>query len=250
MADLINKLKWIKTYGTRIDVLRTLCLNFKKLPFKQAIHIPIILGKGIRLKNISGNIIIDSERVYSGMVTYGIYNTVVDHNSYIGILDIVGTLIIKGMVTFHTGVKIVVRKNAVLIFNGENTIGHSTLVCCAKKILLGIYSTVSWNCQIYDTNFHFFMDISKKTVKPRNSQVIIGNYVFCGNGSNITKGAIIPDGCVISNFSVVNKDFTSDGTNLLLAGNPAKIIKKGYKFIIGNTIRDNKPEQEYAKILD
>jgi len=247
---MIHQLKWFKTYYKRIDYIRTLYINFKMLPLKQAIHFPIILGHGVRFKKMSGNIILNVKHLSPGIITFAIYNTVVDHNSYIGFFDIAGTIIFKGKVKFHTGAKVVTKKNAILTFEGENTLGHLSVICCAKKISFGYFVTISWNCQIYDTNFHFFEDTESKTIKPRSSYVILGDYVFCGNGSNICKNSIIPKGCVISNFSIINKDFTSEGEFLLIAGNPATVIKKGYRCIYGKSLLDNSIENFYAKSLE
>lgn len=55
--------------------------------------------------------------------------------------------------------------------------------------------------------------------------VYIGNHVWVGEHCYIMKRAKIPDNSVIGAMSVVTKEF--EEKNVLIAGNPAKICKKG-----------------------
>ena len=41
-------------------------------------------------------------------------------------------------------------------------------------------------------------------------------------------GTVTPNYCVVASNSVVNKDYTPLGNNILLGGIPAKLIKKNY----------------------
>ena len=66
----------------------------------------------------------------------------------------------------------------------------------------------------------------------------IGNDVFVGNGSTISKGTIIPNGCVISCISKVSGDFTKHGEHLLISGNPATVVKTGIGITNGWYLRE------------
>lgn len=55
-------------------------------------------------------------------------------------------------------------------------------------------------------------------------KIIIGNNVWVGTNAIILPSVIIGDNCIIGAGSVVTKSFPE--SNLIIAGNPAKIIKK------------------------
>lgn len=66
---------------------------------------------------------------------------------------------------------------------------------------------------------HDFEDLSK----PKHSEPIkIGNNVWIGANSTILPGVTIGSNCVIGAGTVVTKSFPED--NLIIAGNPAKVI--------------------------
>lgn len=58
--------------------------------------------------------------------------------------------------------------------------------------------------------------------------VLIGDHCWIGQGATFTKNAIIPANTVVGLQSVVTKSFREEFT--ALAGNPAKVIKKGVKW--------------------
>lgn len=69
--------------------------------------------------------------------------------------------------------------------------------------------------------------MSSGEIYPKKKKVFIGDKVFIGNHVNIGKGTKIPNGSVISSWSKVFGSFTRKGENLLIAGNPAKVVDTG-----------------------
>lgn len=65
------------------------------------------------------------------------------------------------------------------------------------------------------------LDFDRKSIECR--PIVIGSNVWIGANSIILPGVNIQDNCVIAAGSVVTKTFV--GESLLLAGNPAKVIK-------------------------
>lgn len=81
---------------------------------------------------------------------------------------------------------------------------------------------ISWECQFLDEDFHELNYEGQENQKARNIRV--GNHVWIGSRVTVLKGAVIPNGCVVAANTVVNKEFTEE--NCLLAGNPAKVVKR------------------------
>ena len=70
--------------------------------------------------------------------------------------------------------------------------------------------------------------IGSEKIYKRKKPVFIGDNVFAGNRVTIGKGTVIPNGSVISCCSKISGDFSSEGANLLIVGNPGKVVSKGF----------------------
>ena len=93
---------------------------------------------------------------------------------------------------------------------------------------------LAWECQVIDTSFHYIESTDNSfDVKPLTQPVIIGDRVWIGNRTTISKGSVIPDDNIVASNSLVNKDFSLIGSFNMLAGIPAKVIKKGINRIRG-----------------
>lgn len=239
-------LRIIKNSFWKINWIKTFWFNFKILPFLKAIKCPVLIAYNVKIKNI-GNVKFEKD-IYSGMVSIGVERIDAFETNHIPtIFNNKGTFQISGRVKMHPGVSLMIQRNASLSTGNHVGFGANTKVVCCKSITIGDDVRMSWNCQLFDTDFHFLYNIEKNKHYKRLKDIIIGNNVFIGNGCTIGKGTIIPNGCVISCISKVSGDYTIEGENLLLAGNPAKIIKKGVN--MGNSWFPE-VENEIAKIMN
>ena len=121
---------------------------------------------------------------------------------------------------------------------GDNCyIGHHTHIRSARNIRIGNNVLISHGCNIIDTNAHeenhleraqTYLDIlslghPKKDYNVRTASIVIENYAWLSYNVSVLKGVRIGEGAIIAAGSVVTRDvppFT------LVAGNPAKVIKK------------------------
>ncbi len=110
---------------------------------------------------------------------------------------------------------------------GKNiTVGKNVFInaCCKFQDQGGI--TIGDNCFIghnvtLATLNHDINPNNRATMHPK--KITIGNNVWIGSDSTILPGIIIEDGAIIGAGSVVTKNVSK---NTIVAGNPAKIIKK------------------------
>ena len=225
-------LSMMKTFFWNINWIKTLWFNFKALPFGQAIKIPFLVSHNTKIKSV-GKIIL-SKNVHTGMVSIGVIRIGdFETNGEKTVFNNMGTFSVAGNMKIHPGMKLVVRQGAELVVGERVGFGGNSKVVCHKAITIGDDFRMSWNSQIFDTDFHFLYNIEKDKHYPRLKPVTIGNNVFVGNGTTIGKGTTLPDGCVVSCISKVSGDFTAEGKNLLISGNPAKVLMKGVE--MGNS---------------
>lgn len=108
-----------------------------------------------------------------------------------------------------------------------NNVGISGATIYARKgISIGDNTLIGGNVKIFDNDFHPIevearnLDKKEKIV---TREVKIGKDCFIGANSLILKGSEIGDGSVVGAGSVIVGKFPS---NVIIAGNPAKVIKK------------------------
>lgn len=224
--DEKESLRVIKNSFWSINWIKTLWMNFSVLPFKQAIKCPFIISYNAKIKNI-GKIIFPSH-IYPGMVSIGVIKiSAFETNQIPTIFNNRGTFKFGGRVKFHPGTVVAIVNNATLEVGNHVGLGANTKLVCRKSITIGNDVRCSWNSQILDSDFHFLYNIEKDKFYSRTKEISIGDNVFIGNGCTVGKGTVIPNGSVVSCISKVSGDYSKEGENLLLMGNPAKVIKKG-----------------------
>ncbi|MYL20116.1 hypothetical protein GLW04_09485 [Halobacillus litoralis] len=94
-----------------------------------------------------------------------------------------------------------------------------------KNIVIGRDCMLSNSIDVRTTDAHSVIDAETGERKNMAKDVHIGHHVWISAGSLISKGAKVPDNCIIGGRSVVTKEFTE--MNCTIAGAPAKIVKTG-----------------------
>jgi len=211
-------LKFLK----RISI-RSLYFNLKYLPFKQAIHLPILISRKVYLRRMSGKIKLDCP-ISSGLVRLGFGDIgIFDDKVSRTIWDVSGTVVFKGRTEIGHGSKIAVGSNGVLILGENFSISAETSIVAYSRVQFGKDCLLSWDVLIMDTDLHSIRNDKGEVVNP-TKPIIIGDNVWIGSRSMILKGVQIPNNCVIGANSMVNK--TLDIGNGVYAGNPVKLIKE------------------------
>lgn len=123
-----------------------------------------------------------------------------------------------------------------LVIHSDVYIGDDTLISCTESIEIGSMTMIAHGVQIFDNDSHplnsqqreldyLIITNQKSGDRPKinTSPIKIGNNVWIGFNSIITKGVSIGDRSIVAAGSVVTKDVPA---NTLVAGNPAKIIRE------------------------
>jgi acetyltransferase-like isoleucine patch superfamily enzyme len=127
-------------------------------------------------------------------------------------------LIINGIFNAAPGVIITIKENSTIEINGNVIIGSNSKIICCENIKIGDGTFISWDVEIRDSDIHSITRDNFCKSKP----IEIGNNVWVGCRSIISKGVKIGNGAVIAAGAVVTKDVPE---NCIVAGVPAKIIR-------------------------
>lgn len=108
------------------------------------------------------------------------------------------------------------------IFVGEKTFINNNAVIIAEqsKIRIGANCLIGANFHCVSSDFHG-LDPKKRECYV-SADVVISDNIFIGNNVSILKGVHVGSGSTIAAGAVVTKSFPE---NVLIGGNPAKIIK-------------------------
>ena len=213
-----------RTIKILLSIPKTIYFNFRYLPIRRALKLPIWLAPNVRVKNMyKGGIDGDLNKI--GMIHIGYHEAdAVDVYSAHTILDV------------HKGCK--------LVFDGDAHIGHGALLCvkeegslklgkhfaisgttkivCSKNIEIGNDVQFSWDTLVMDSDAHHIIGTNGVPME-NTSPIKIGNHVWIAANCMILKGAVISDNCVVGACSLVTKGKFSE--NQIIVGSPAKCIK-------------------------
>ena len=205
---------------------KTIYFCFKYLPFNQAIKLPIVISKNVKILTLKGSVDIKSNNIKFGMIRIGFGSVGIFDRTYSRTMwQNSGKVVFEGTASIGHGSRLSINKNGVLIFKNNFCITAESHIICSKRIEFGEDVLMSWQCLIMDTDFHKIYDMSEGGgQKNIDKNIKIGNHVWIGCRNTILKGVEIPDNCVIAANSNVVKSIKENST--IIAGNPAKIVDK------------------------
>ena len=114
--------------------------------------------------------------------------------------------------------------NLVKIGKDSHISGLTHLACIEGcNIIIGEKCLFSSDVTFRTGDSHSILDLDGIRINP-SLDIEIGNHVWIGNKTIITKGVNIAKNCILATGSVVTKKF--DDSNVIIGGVPAKIIKR------------------------
>ena len=240
-----------------LNIIATLLVNFKLLPFSIAIKLPILIYGKVYIHWLKGKIIIDSNDIYRGMIKLGRNNDFfkgIDNSSFINLAPN-SLIIFKGPCSISNNYIIRVASNAKLILGEYTFFGASTKFICTEYITIGKYTRTAFESQFIDSNFHYILNEEKRVIERREGKIIVGDFVWIGNRTSINKGTILPNYTIVCANSLTNKDYTPIvEEKTMIGGSPAKPICKKLKRIystkiekeISDYFKENPTKSQYS----
>lgn len=201
----------------------TIYVNFRCLPFKTAMKLPIFIGYRTHIDHLSRNISFGCEPT-TFMVRIGWGGTEgreQGKKNYL-LLNEDASIIFKGRCTMSSGVSLILDLGTLEIGN-DFFCNKNCTISCNDKITIGDHVLFGWNVEVLDSDNHKVIHNNKDRVCDHGS-IRIGDHVWIAAFSHILKNSSIPDGSVVAYHSIVTKSFK--GEKLLLGGYPAKVIEE------------------------
>lgn len=198
---------------------KSLYVCLRLCSFPDALKLPILVSHKTKLGSLSGRVSFSKPKTGGVRIGFGSVETF-DFAYQRTILHITGYIHFHGKAKIGKGSKISVEGELTLGENFHISAGGTLL--CRKEINIGNNALMAWDSLITDADHHHLLNQHGDIINPA-STVKIGNHVWIGARTMILKGSEVGDDCVIGAQSLVTGSFTEN--RVLIAGNPAKIVK-------------------------
>lgn len=208
-----------------LAIPRSIYLNLRMLPIKQACRLPIIASHRTAFDNLGGSITINVSNPKIGLLKIGFSTYQQTHfRTDSTRLNLRGSIIINGESDIGAGAAIEVAEGGVLTLDDRTHIGPRSLIICHKAITFGPSTRCSWCCTLMDTDQHRLIDAAGRCCN-EDRPIVFKDHVWIGCHATIAKGVHLPSFTTIGSGSVVHGRFEEERT--VVAGNPAQVVKHG-----------------------
>lgn len=216
-----------------INLWRTIYFNFRTLPFRKAVKIPVFIYGKIRFYMLNGRVIFKDCDISRGMIKIGKNSDCFSLDNGTGFISLASgnsCLIFRGKAKI--GVNPIIRSvGGKIDFGNEAFFGSNIkIVANGADVIIGAHCRIAFETNIVNSGFHYVYNSSKKCYANCNRTITIGAYNWIGNRTSISAGAKTKDHTIICSNSLVGKDYSKiEEEYPMLAGIPAKYIASGMK---------------------
>ncbi len=223
----------------KLNVFKTLYFNFKVLPFYKAIRLPFHFYGKVIFENLTGKFTITTPTVHFGMIVFGVKDEIAIALTMPTQIYNSGTIEFNGNALFERGIKIMVWNDATLIFGKTFSLGSLSRIIVFRRMRFGNEVLISWECQFFDSDFHFIKTNENK-IKDNCGDVNIEDGVWIGTRATVLKNTVLPKNTIVGANSLCSGNYSEKyGEGILLSGIPAKLAKKDIEYL-----KDKKQELE------
>ncbi len=200
--------------------------NFHYLPFKQACKLPIVLYKP-KLMKCKGNVVIESDNIKPAMIRLGFMNVSLFPNSGIVWENHGGKVVFLGKAIIGNASAISIGKTGNIVFGNLFFASCGLKMTSYHRVIFGSNVRFGWDAIVMDTSFHKVKNMSNQQVGKGYGTIICGKNNWLGARCLILPGVKTPDYCIFGAGSILNKDYSSNPTHILMAGNPLTVKRIG-----------------------
>lgn len=202
---------------------KNIYFNFKNLPLKQAVKLPIILNKGKIINR--GELKIEGP-ISFGMIRLGFFTVSLYPDSGC-LIENKGKIIFQGDAHIGNAAAISVGESGTLII-GKDLISTTSLkIACYDKITLSKDVHVGWDVKITDTDFHAITRPDGRKTKGYGP-IFIGEGAWLASGVKIYKKVTIPPFCIVGADTIVHRSPDCEEKTIITSSGDG-----GYKYAKG-----------------
>lgn len=231
---MLDKIKLLWT--GRFSLFKTLWLNFRLFPLKTAMRMPLAVSARVKIRGCKRGTVELRGPVHTFMISLGFGGSpdLTDYNPKSSVLELDGDsrLVFCGKAHFAPHFSVLVKNGSTLTIGKGFSCNNGCKLSCVCGITFGENCLLGGDVVVRDSDGHWIYSRSGEddtwTQHPNQSPVVIGDHVWICNKSDVLKGVTIGNDCVVSYGSLVVKSFA--GSNLLLGGSPAKILKENIRW--------------------
>lgn len=186
-----------------INFIYSLYFNFRYLPFKQAVNLPIWITTNFRVHGLKRGQLILCKPIHRS-VMFGCWGS-------LGLQQMKGKLIFSknshlillGHTVISQGSVLKMDNGAFIELGNDFYCNKNCYFRASRNLFFGNDCQVGWNVQINTSDGHAIFHDGKSQVS--DLPINVGNHVWITSNTIITKGVSIADGCIIAQGAVVTK---------------------------------------------
>ena len=219
---LIRILKYLKKIIEKYNFyyIKTIIVNMRLLPIRQALKFPIVIYSPCELLIRRSQIILEDEtKIKFGMIALGRNDDkMISSKTPLLLMLLDSKIFVNGNFRMSSGCTLRMDHGKLYLGKGV-AFGGGCKLFCNSIISIGDYTQFAFNCVCTDTDFHYIYH--KGLVKDCLSPISIGDRVWIGNNSTVSKGTVLASSTILASRSYANKNYMSSGEGALLVGSPA-----------------------------
>lgn len=212
-----------------VDFPKSVYINFRCLPVRQAVQMPIRVRWNTKFRNIrKGSFVIASSAIKRGMIKIGFQG-----GAYIQAGKVYidtwngGQIVFNGSATIAEGANL--YADGGLISFGNNFYANRNLQIQSEELVsLGDNVLIGWNVKLRDTDGHRVLEDGKEKIL--REEIRVASHVWIASDVVILKGTYLLSDSVVACGSIIS-GLKALETGCLIAGIPAKIKKKNISWI-------------------
>lgn len=223
MGFIKNKLRLL------FSLPKSVWVNFRCLPFEQAVKLPVIVDCGMQL---DGNFKRGSIRI-SGPVSHGMILLGLDQGSFGMGLHTESLSVGKdAIIEFHgrcyipRGCNIIVNEGAKVVFGSNCVFNSNVLINAGSEITFGDDFFCGWNVSILDGDGHAITDMTGNVLNDYKP-ISFGRHCWVASHASVLKGVHLADETIVPYGAVITK--SNDVPYCIFGGSPNKVLKEQVK---------------------